>query len=67
MIQPRAFDISNPAAPQLIKGLPSGKYAITVVQLSGQTWRLPNELTTGIAERFTLPVVPTQGFYIEVP
>ncbi len=67
VIQPRAFDISNPAAPQLIKGLPSGRYAITVVQLSGQTWRLPNELMMGIADRFSLPVVATQGFYVEVP
>ncbi len=67
VLKPQAFDISNPAMPQLVKGLPKGRYAVTLVQISGQTWRLPNELQAGIAERFSLPVVSSQRFVIEVP
>ncbi len=66
VLRPQAFDLSNPAAPQPLKAMPKGKYAITVVQLSGQTWRVPNELKPGVAEKFDLPVVSSQGFVIEV-
>ena len=67
VIKPVAVDISNPAAPQPVKSLPKGRYAITLLQLSGQTWRLPNELQLGIADKFRLPMVVSQGFVIEVP
>lgn len=67
IIRPQAVDASNPAVPQLIKTLPKGRYAITLVQLTGQTWRLPNELQTAVAPKFTLPAVTSQGFFVEVP
>ncbi|MBS1153227.1 MAG: putative lipoprotein [Myxococcaceae bacterium] len=67
VIRPQAFDLSNPLAPAPLKTVPKGRYAITLVQLSGQTWRLPNELQRGIAERFGLPIVESQSFVIEVP
>ena len=67
VLKPQAFDISNPAAPQVLKVMPKGRYAITLIQITGQTWRLPNELQTGIAEKFGLPVLSSQSFFVEVP
>ncbi len=67
VLKPAAVDISNPAARQLIKGVPSGRYAVTVVNFTGQTWRLPNELATKIAPAFGLPLVASQSFVISVP
>lgn len=67
VLRPQAVDISNPLAPQPLKAMPKGRYAITLVQISGQTWRLPNELQPGIAQKFALPVVSSQAFVIEVP
>jgi hypothetical protein len=61
---PQAFDASNPAAPQKLLTPPAGTYAITVIQQTGQTWRVPNELSTGDA--FGLPVVPSQRFVVQV-
>ena len=66
VIRPQAVDISNPMAPQPLKTMPKGRYAITIVQITGQTWRLPNELQPGIAEKFALPSLSSQGFIIEV-
>jgi hypothetical protein len=67
VIKPLAVDISDPTAPQILKTVPPGRYAITVVNLTGQTWRLPNELSPGIAENFSLPSVMSQNFVITVP
>ena len=67
VLKPQAVDISNPLAPAPLKTMPKGRYAITVVQLTGQTWRVPNELQPSIAPKFTLPSVTSQGFVIEVP
>ncbi len=66
VLKPQAYDLSNPLAPQPLKTIPRGRYAITVLQISGQTWRLPNELQAGIAEKFGLPIVASQSFFIEV-
>ncbi len=63
VLQPRAFDASNPAAPKLLKSVPIGRYAITVIQLTGQTWRVPNELGFGVQG---LPLVATQSFVVQV-
>ena len=56
---------SNPPLP--LKTVPPGRYAVTVVQLTGQTWRLPNELSPPIAVNLGLPLVSTQSFVINVP
>ncbi len=66
-VLPRAFDLSNPKDPQLIRGLPRGRYAVTVIQSSGQTWRLPNELGPPVNEALGLSSVPSQAFVLVVP
>ncbi len=66
-VRPRAFDASNPAQPVPLLNLPSGKYAIVLIAPTGQTWRIPNELAPGLAPRFGLPEVATQGLLIQVP
>lgn len=63
VLQPRAFDASTPTAPQLLKAVPIGRYAITVIQQTGQTWRVPNELGLGVPG---LPLVAPQGFVVQV-
>ena len=60
---PRAFDASNPAAPQPLRAVPVGPYAITVIQQTGQTWRVPNELGLGVPG---LPRVSSQSFVVQV-
>lgn len=67
VIRPLALDARDPSAPAPLKQLPSGVYAVTVMQLSGQTWRVPNELAPNIAERLSLQPVDSQGFLIQVP
>jgi hypothetical protein len=66
VIQYRAFDASS-AAPALLRAVPRGTYAVTVIQSSGQTWRLPNELAPGLAEPLGLPPVASQAFLVTVP
>jgi len=63
VLQPRAFDASTPTAPQLLKAVPIGRYAITVIQQTGQTWRVPNELGLEVPG---LPLVASQGFVVQV-
>lgn len=67
VIRPLALDASNPAAPVPLKSVPSGRYAIIVMQFTGQTWRLPNELTPELAPTLGLPPIDGQGFTITVP
>ena len=67
VIKPLAIDVSNPIAPSPLRALPKGRYALTVMQFTGQTWRVPNELAPGVSERFSLPTVASQAFVIQVP
>ncbi|MEW5741572.1 MAG: hypothetical protein AB1938_21825 [Myxococcota bacterium] len=67
VVQPRAIDASDPLRPQVIKGVPAGKYAVTIIQQTGQTWRLPNELTPGLGDAVGLPAIVSQSFVVEVP
>lgn len=64
VLQPRAFDASRAPQLQRLEGVPPGRYAITVIQQTGQTWRVPNEL--GL-ETPGLPSLATQGFVVQVP
>lgn len=66
VIRPTALDATDPRRPQPLKSVPAGRYAITVLQLTGQTWRVPNELQDGLATRFGLPVVSSQTFVVRV-
>mgnify|MGYP001582055767 CR=1 FL=1 len=63
VLQPRAFDVSAPTSPQLLRGVPVGRYAITVIQLTGQTWRVPNELGLDVPG---LPLIASQSFVVQV-
>jgi hypothetical protein len=67
VIKPIAVDASNAAAPVPLKSLPSGRYAVVVIQQTGQTWRVPNELAPGIAEGLGFTPVASQAFTIVVP
>jgi len=64
-VQSVALDVFNPSAPVRLQGVPPGKYAMTVMQFTGQTWRLPNELQTGVAGG-GLPERPSQGWFLDV-
>ncbi|MBL8915992.1 MAG: hypothetical protein JNM17_35160 [Archangium sp.] len=65
VIRPLALDASNPLAPAPLRTLPVGDYAITVIQQTGQTWRVPNELAPGIADALNLPVIASQSFIVQ--
>lgn len=67
VVRPIALDASNPAAPAPLQGLPSGRYAVVVIQETGQTWRTPNELSPALAEGVGLPAVASQAFTVVVP
>ena len=66
-VLPQAVDARDPRAPAPLKTLPSGRYSVTLVQPTGQTWRVPNELTPALASPLGLPPVESQAFFLEVP
>jgi hypothetical protein len=66
-LQPIALDARNPAAPAPLQKPPSGRYAVIVVQSTGQSWRVPNELSPDLAGSLGLPAVEGQGFFLQVP
>ena len=67
VIRPLALDATDPRSPAPLSTMPSGDYAITVIQQTGQTWRVPNELAPGLGDAIGLPVVSTQGFVVRAP
>lgn len=67
VVKPRALDASNPLRPGVLEGVPPGRYAITVIQSTGQTWRVPNELSPPLAAQTGLPSVESQSATIRVP
>lgn len=66
-VLPVAVDARDPRAPAALKAVPSGRYSVTLVQPTGQTWRVPNELTPALARPLGLPQVESQAFFLEVP
>ncbi len=62
-----ALDARNPAAPEPLKTVPPGRYAVVVIQSTGQVWRLPNELAPELAQPRGLPALESQAFVLEVP
>jgi hypothetical protein len=66
VIRPTALDATDARRPVPIKGVPEGRYAITVIQQTGQTWRVPNELQEPLATRLGLPIVSSQTFVVRV-
>ncbi|HEX8825574.1 MAG TPA: hypothetical protein VF794_37035 [Archangium sp.] len=67
LVLPRALDARNPRNPETLQSVPRGRYALTLVQFTGQTWRLPNELAPALASERGLPSVESQSFVLEVP
>jgi hypothetical protein len=67
VVQPLAYDTRDPRQPMRLKSLPSGRYALILLQFTGQTWRTPNELSPSLTPTFGLPSVDSQSFIIEVP
>lgn len=66
-VTPQALDARDARAPMPLQTLPSGRYSVTLVQFTGQTWRVPNELAAPFAEPLGLPTVESQAFVLEVP
>jgi hypothetical protein len=67
IVQPVAVDVRDPSRRVPLKSVPSGRYAVTLVQFTGQTWRVPNELSPPLALAEGLPPVESQAFVLEVP
>jgi hypothetical protein len=66
-VRPLALDVREPAAPAPLQGLPRGRYAVVLIQSTGQTWRVPNEMDPALAPGLGLPTVESQAFFLEVP
>ncbi|MBZ4330443.1 hypothetical protein [Corallococcus sp. AS-1-12] len=65
-VRAQALDARDPAAPTPLATVPPGRYSVTLLQSTGQTWRLPNELDPALAEAVGLPGVASQAFVLEV-
>lgn len=65
-VQSVALDASDPSAPVRLAGAPPGKYSLTLMQFTGQTWRLPNELQPAVAASAGLPQTASQGWFLDV-
>jgi hypothetical protein len=59
-----ALDASDPAKPVPLYKVPGGQWAIYVIQETGQTWRVPNELMPGVALPLGLPEIGDQQDFI---
>jgi hypothetical protein len=65
-MRPVAVDARNPANLVILRGVPPGRYGVTVVQSTGQVWRVPNELSP-MTDDNGLPRIPSQGFFFQTP
>lgn len=66
-VRPQALDARVSTNPVPLRELPRGRYAVVLIQPSGQTWRVPNELAPALASGLGLPAVESQAFFLEVP
>jgi hypothetical protein len=66
VVLPQALDATDPTAPKPLTTVPSGNYAITLVEPTGQTWRVPNELAPSIAPVVGFAAQDTQAFILQV-
>lgn len=62
-----ALDASDPTKPAPLAKVPGGKWAIYVIQETGQTWRVPNELMPGVALPLGLPEIGDQQDMLTTP
>jgi hypothetical protein len=66
-IRPMALNAANAtAAPVPLTSVPAGGYSVILMQFTGQTWRVPNELAPGLSQNLGFPTVDSQGFAYEV-
>jgi hypothetical protein len=66
-VRPVALDARDPAAPPaLLKDLPRGRYGIILIQSTGQTWRVPNDLDLVLSADTAPTELETQAFFLEV-
>ncbi|MBN1209390.1 MAG: hypothetical protein JXB05_31350 [Myxococcaceae bacterium] len=65
-VRPSAINARDPSNPVTLAGLPAGRYAVIVIQSTGQVWRVPNELSPELPD-LGLPKVESQGFSLQVP
>ncbi|NVJ25512.1 MULTISPECIES: hypothetical protein [Myxococcus] len=67
-VQAAALDASDPTKPPArLETLPRGRYSVVLIQSTGQTWRVPNELAPAFAAGLGLTGVESQAFVLEVP
>ncbi|AEI65116.1 hypothetical protein [Corallococcus macrosporus] len=66
-VLPQALDARVSTNPVPLRELPRGRYAVVLIQPSGQTWRVPNELAPALASGLGLPALESQAFVLEVP
>lgn len=66
-VLPQALDVREPRNRVALRAVPSGRYSVTLVHFTGQTWRVPNELAPALASERGLPPVDSQSFVLEVP
>ena len=68
VLQQQALDATDPAMPKpLPRASATGTYSITLIEPTGQTWTVPNELAPPIATVVGLPALATQAFEVQVP
>jgi hypothetical protein len=65
-VRPLAYNARDPRNPVPLVGLPSGRYAVILMQSTGQVWRVPNELAPEETKKNGLPKVDSQGLVIPV-
>jgi hypothetical protein len=67
VVQSVALDVIDPTRPVVLQGPPpAGKYAVVVINPTGQTWRTPNELQPAVAGPAGLPQRATQELALQV-
>ncbi|HET9450228.1 MAG TPA: hypothetical protein VFO83_05075 [Aggregicoccus sp.] len=65
-IQPMALNAASATGPVPLKAVPVGAYSVMLMQFTGQTWKVPNELAPGLSQNLGFPTVESQGFAYEV-
>ena len=66
VVRPMALNAVNAAAPVPLNAVPTGGYSVLLMQFTGQTWRVPNELAPGLSQSLGFTTVESQGFAYEV-
>jgi hypothetical protein len=60
-IRPAAFNAAS-GRPVPLQSVPAGAYSVLLMQFTGQTWKVPNELAPPLAANLGFPSVTGQDF-----